>query len=294
MVETQIPNPAPESYAPFSDWSTNELSSLVEQPAEVNSERPLSPRLSQTYSASRERVSMGSIISGEGGDLGYSGRPIFGASPADSSRSQTHSASSESSEELVERLLSTTGYLGHDSTAGAKRYFGPTTNLHVHANSPAIVGLRRAAEPQRRTAKVVNELSVEAHDHLMACFWRHHNSIFRVVERDEFTKCKEDGGTIFFSSFLQLCMLALGYRFADKSRPEIQRLRGPHSPLESTLHREAKRLVEYELEHLGGIPLVQSLLLLGDLECGCGRDNTGWMFGGRLAPSVIIPWFDSR
>jgi hypothetical protein len=49
---------------------------------------------------------------------------------------------------------------------------------------------------------------------------------------------------------------------------------------ESDLHREAKYLFEYELEKPGGIPSVQALLILGDLECGVGRDNTGWMIGG--------------
>ena len=56
--------------------------------------------------------------------------------------------------------------------------------------------------------------------------------------------------------------------------------------MESTLHREAKYMLDHELERPGGIPSVVALLLLGDLECGVGRDNLGWMYGGmavRLA-----------
>jgi hypothetical protein len=45
-------------------------------------------------------------------------------------------------------------------------------------------------------------------------------------------------------------------------------------------------MLDHELERPGGIPSVVALLLLGDLECGVGRDNLGWMYGGmavRLA-----------
>ena len=34
-------------------------------------------------------------------------------------------------------------------------------------------------------------------------------------------------------------------------------------------------MLEYELEQPGGIPSIVALLLLGDLECGVGRDNVG-------------------
>lgn len=197
-----------------------------------------------------------------------------------SAGSPANSASSDSSEELFDKLLSTSGYLGVDNFAGTVHYFGPTTNLHVFWNPKDATSLRQKNESSRRAVKVISELSVDTYDHLMGCFWRYHNSIFKMVERYEFNMDKENGATNFFSSFLQLCMLALGFRFADKSRPDIKRLMLPYSPRESTLHREAKKMVEYELENLGGIPSIQAWLLLGDLECGCGRDNTGWLFGG--------------
>jgi hypothetical protein len=42
-----------------------------------------------------------------------------------------------------------------------------------------------------------------------------------------------------------------------------------------------------ELERPGGIPSVQAFLLLGDLECGIGRDNTGWMYAGELRGNTM-------
>jgi hypothetical protein len=70
----------------------------------------------------------------------------------------------------------------------------------------------------------------------------------------------------------------MGYRFADCSRPDMQRI--TVAPRESWLHREAKYMLDFELERPGGITSVVALLILGDLECGVGRDNLGWLYAG--------------
>lgn len=70
----------------------------------------------------------------------------------------------------------------------------------------------------------------------------------------------------------------MGYRFADKSRLDMQRIALPER--ESTLHREAKFMLDLELERPGGLPSIAALLVLGDLEVGVGRDNVGWMYAG--------------
>lgn len=49
---------------------------------------------------------------------------------------------------------------------------------------------------------------------------------------------------------------------------------------ESTLHREAKYMLDLELERPGGVPSIAALLILGDSEVGVGRDNVGWMYAG--------------
>jgi hypothetical protein len=78
--------------------------------------------------------------------------------------------------------------------------------------------------------------------------------------------------------FYIICVLAIVFRYADKSRPDMDRI--SISQYESTLHREAKYMLDAELERPGGVPLVVALLLLGDMECQVGRDNTGWLYGG--------------
>ena len=179
---------------------------------------------------------------------------------------------------MVSRLLSTRGHLSFDQLSGRLRYFGPTTNCHVHSGQATLEDSRETLEQSRRTEKVIRFLSDETYDYLMDLFWTFYNSVLHVLHKDAFYEDKENGGTQFYSGFLHICVLAMGFRFADKSRPDIQKISINH--YESTLHREAKYMLDAELERPGGIPLVVALLLLGDLECMVGRDNTGWLYSG--------------
>ena len=96
------------------------------------------------------------------------------------------------------------------------------------------------------------------------------------------------GGTQFYSNFLHLCMLAEGYRYADKSRADIKKLACPGSNSDSlTFHTKAKKMAELELVKPGGVPSIQAIFLLGDLEVGVGRDDIGWMFA-RMAFRLLF------
>lgn len=125
---------------------------------------------------------------------------------------------------------------------------------------------------------MLSALPQATHDYLMDCFWRHYNSVIHVVNRKAFEEGKDIGGGPFYSGFLHICILAAGYRFADKQRPDIRGI--TLAERESTLHREAKYMLDYEMERPGGVPSIGALLLLGDLEVGCGRDNAGWLYSG--------------
>lgn len=141
-----------------------------------------------------------------------------------------------------------------------------------------------SSEQSRRAERIIRSLPLETYDYLMDLFWTFYNSVLHVLHQEAFNEDREAGRTQFYSGFLHVCVLAMGYRFADKSRPDIQKISLPQ--MESTLHREAKYMLDHELERPGGIPSVVALLLLGDLECGVGRDNIGWLYGGlavRLA-----------
>jgi hypothetical protein len=188
--------------------------------------------------------------------------------------------STGSKESMVKRLLSTRGHLSFDQLSGRLRYFGPTTNCHIYSElNPSEDASRAALEQQRRTEKVIRSLSSESNDYLMELYWRHYNAVIHVVHQAAFEEDRENGRTQYYSGFLHICMLAMAYqRFADKSRPDMMKIGLPAR--ESTLHKEAKYMLDLELEQPGGIPSIQALLLLGDLECGVGRDNLGWLYAG--------------
>lgn len=186
---------------------------------------------------------------------------------------------------MVSRLLSTRGHLSFDQLSGRLRYFGPTTNCHVHSELGNPMDTeQQVSEQARRAEKIIRSLPMETYDYLMHLFWQCYNPVIHVLHQEAFNEDREAGRTQFYSGFLHVCVLAMGYRFADKQRSDMQKISCPQ--MESTLHREAKYMLDHELERPGGIPSVVALLLLGDLECGVGRDNIGWLYGGlavRLA-----------
>ncbi|KAJ3948955.1 uncharacterized protein N0V96_000062 [Colletotrichum fioriniae] len=180
-------------------------------------------------------------------------------------------------ENVVHRLLSTRGNLSFDQLSGRLRFFGPTANSHVYyADTSDSSRSREPSEQIRRAERIIRTLTATTHDYLMNNFWTHYNSVLKIIHRESFESDRESQSPKFYSSFLHIAILAMGFRFADCSRDDMKRMALGNR--ESTLHREAKYMLDVELERPGGIPSVQALLLLGDLECGVGRDNTGWMY----------------
>lgn len=181
---------------------------------------------------------------------------------------------------MAHRLLSTRGHVSFDQLAHQQRYFGPTTNCHIYLDiaSESEESRRQAREQWRRTQRILSALTHESQEYLMHLFWKHYNSVIQVVHQEAFEAGRDAGGGPFYSGFLHICILAAGYRFADKKRPDMLRITLPGR--ESTLHREAKYMLDYEMERPGGLPSIAALLLLGDLEVGCGRDNAGWLYSG--------------
>jgi hypothetical protein len=166
-----------------------------------------------------------------------------------------------------------------DMASGRVRFFGPTTSMHI---------LSRTSSDQSKTPEsfwpistLVRDLSLETHDYLIDLFFDCHNSALHIVHKWAFLDDLKSGGTQFYSNFLHMTMLAAGYRYADKTRTDMKKLSAPTAhPDSSNFHTKAKKMAELELVKPGGIPSIQAFFLLGDLEVGIGKDDTGWMFAG--------------
>ncbi|KAI0976924.1 fungal-specific transcription factor domain-containing protein [Xylaria arbuscula] len=187
-------------------------------------------------------------------------------------------------EDLMHQLLCPDEGLLCDQLPRTQRLFDSSVNYNTHANPHRKYETRESPEQTRRAERITRSLTPKTYDYLMHNFWRHQNSVFQVVDRADFEADRGSETPKFYSSFLHVIMLALGWQFANKDSSDVARINlGNH---ESAIHREAKSMLDIDLERPIGVSSVQSLLLLGDLEYGVGRENTGWMYIGmanRLA-----------
>jgi hypothetical protein len=179
---------------------------------------------------------------------------------------------------MLSRLLSTRMHLSFDGISRPLRYFGPTTNCHIHSEFNIGEVSQKLFDQTRRVEKVIRYLSTETHDYLMNLFWQHYNSVLHMIHQEAFQSDWVSGRTQFYSGFLHILILAIGYKFADRSRPDIQAITLPRR--ESTLHREAIYMLDLEVEGRAGIPSVIAFMLLAELEAVAGRDNLGWLYSG--------------
>lgn len=171
--------------------------------------------------------------------------------------------------------------------SGRLQFFGSTASSHVHAQNTSQTNTPATIDHTNRVERVIKILGSATHDHLMSCFWGHYNPAVQVVDREIFESGRKSQNPRHYSVFLHITMLAAGYRFAERSREDVKRL--ILGNWESTFHRESKSMLDAELERPGGIPSIQALLILADLEFGAGRDSTGWMYSGmanRLAIDI--------
>lgn len=189
-----------------------------------------------------------------------------------------------------------------DMTTGRTRYFGPTANMNVLSgeyggatngmctplsNPRGSAGPMTVAGGERRETHwpiclIARDVLPETHNYLMDLFWACHNSVVHLVHFDAFYNDQDSGGTQFYSTFLHMAMLAIGFRYADKSRVDIQRLTvaGQGNGAISTLHEKVRAMAKLEMDRPGGIPAIQAYQLLGDMEFYSGRDDTGWIYTG--------------
>ncbi|EKG18610.1 Transcription factor fungi [Macrophomina phaseolina MS6] len=184
----------------------------------------------------------------------------------------------DDSQSLVRQLLAPGGHLGIDQASGSVRFFGSLMNCRLPSDKTSPSKSSEIVEHARRTTKTIRLLLQETHDYLMDLFWERFNSVIHVIHKEAFLEDYEHGSSHFYSPFLYICILAVGFRYSDKSRPDIQRL--ALEPRESLFHREAKYIIDIELERPGGIPQVQAMVLLANCEYAVGRDHTGWLYSG--------------
>lgn len=129
-------------------------------------------------------------------------------------------------------------------------------------------------------------LTIATQNYLMNLFWSCFNNATPVVDQSSFEQDRSTNSYQFYSSFLFISTLAMGCRFADPNRPDIREL-FTNSRI-SVLHQALKHMAENELEGPGGLPSVQGMLILADLEYGIGNDASSWTYAGMNRSSIFF------
>ena len=151
------------------------------------------------------------------------------------------------------------------------------TNLHILSEDDEETNSSSSCQMEHQAVRTIRQLPLDTQNYLLELYWNNYNTVIEVVPQEAFLEGYKRGSGEYYSVFLHIVILAMGIRFADKSRPDIGLLMT--STYESILLTTARQLIELALEG-GGLSAIQGFLLLADLECGCGRDVVGWMYSG--------------
>lgn len=172
---------------------------------------------------------------------------------------------------------------GDQSTAGPRRSTpGATTSLS--GETLLCAAEVKSAEKVMCANRVLEELAVATHDYLMSLYWTSFNNDAMLVNQELFYRDKATGCSQYYSCFLHSSMLAMGFRFSDRSRSDIQMI--SLDTRSSILQQTSRHLAEYELGEPGELPSVQALLILSDLEYGVGRTGPSWSYAGDYACAI--------
>lgn len=170
---------------------------------------------------------------------------------------------------------------GDQSTAGPRCSIpGATTSLS--GGTLLCATEVESAEKFMCANRVLEDLAVTTHDYLMSLYWTSFNNDAMIVNQELFYRDKATGCSQYYSCFLHMSMLAMGFRFSDRSRSDIQMI--SLDTRSSILQQTSRHLAEYELGEPGELPSVQALLILSDLEYGVGKTGPSWSYAGNYAP----------
>lgn len=148
-------------------------------------------------------------------------------------------------------------------------------NVDLYQASSFEVDIRSA----ERCLQLVESLSQALRSYLTELFWKFYNSCVPIIHKSAFLSDLENGYGDFCSPILHVAVLAIGLRFADPKRNDVQQLALPGR--DSTLHRELGIIIGSRQQSKREVTYVQALILLADLEYGLGRSHTAGLYLGE-------------
>jgi hypothetical protein len=193
---------------------------------------------------------------------------------------------------LVSGLISTAVYINYEKTKGRLQYFSPTSSLDRYCKEVLRLQsvLPEVGKKSKRPYKVLSEIPEEVDDYLTNLFWTHYNATKNVVGPAAYRRDRESGRSTSYSGFLHLCVLAIGFLFADQEKEELRSF----SPGDGTsvFYQEAKYALDAELVDPEGLATIRAMMVLSDLECAYGKEELGWIYTGKSPLAQLHPHVD--
>jgi hypothetical protein len=161
----------------------------------------------------------------------------------------------------------------YDKEKGRISYFSPATCYKSYLKDHMPV---ESWHLDKASYHILADIPVDVDNYLMELFWNRYNNTLCVVDQQAFCRDQTSGGSTYYSGFLHLVCLAMGFRFANKDRQGMRQLALNDSC--SVFQREAKYILDREIEDPRGLTIIQAMLVLSDVECASGRDDLAAMY----------------
>ncbi|KAL6360004.1 hypothetical protein LRP88_05700 [Fusarium phalaenopsidis] len=167
---------------------------------------------------------------------------------------------------------------------GQLRYYGPTSNLHVHAD-----GLRSLSSPSFRSVATEGigvlrrlgldqEVPLALETHLAMLYFAWEDPAIHVVDQETFFAEKrrcllQDTGSPYYSETLNNAICAMGASLAAGENLYLP------EPASEFFSARAKALLDVEMDS-PTVATVQALVIMSATEAASTRDARGWLYSG--------------
>lgn len=126
-----------------------------------------------------------------------------------------------------------------------------------------------AKHQEEESRNLITQIPEEVRFELYNLFRNRLNAIIPIIADERISKILDIEHCSASTILLHLCIFASASRLFSGNRTEINALKSSHG--ESILHRRAKAFVESVVFDQDDLTYCQALVILADIEYGCGR-----------------------
>lgn len=160
-----------------------------------------------------------------------------------------------------------------------QQYFGTSTIVAFVRDVGDADHMSLLPDGDELDASAACQVPISTQEYLIDLYWGQYNKEMLLVNKEQFQQDQRNEQSMFYSKFLYLTMLAMGFRYADSTRTDVKAMR--IGTRVSALHQLARTQVTSEMVRPRGLPTVQALLILGDLEFHVGETEVAWIYAGE-------------